>query len=118
MFKTINMIKMMIVMMINMISHIQLFPCMDHSNYVSILSFFVHLSLYYLYCQIFLSLVIKLFVIILKCQIKPCLPGPPAEFRKTTQSHSTSIPCPPISLYGSPLTAVADPYSAWAPGPK
>jgi hypothetical protein len=89
----------MIFKMSNIISYNQLCPCMDHFNYASIFIFFVHLSLYYSYCQIFFWLVIKSFLINPKCQIKPCLPGPPAEFRKTTNPTHPPSPAPHFPLW-------------------
>jgi hypothetical protein len=86
--------------MIKMILNIQMFPGSIYLNIVCISLYFVHLSLYHLYCLLlsFLPLVLvnKLPVLNLKCQIKPCLPRPPAEIRKTTNPFFSPAPCPPF----------------------
>jgi hypothetical protein len=57
--------------------------CFDPVTYISMPNL-VHLSLYYLYTLKFFVFDLKLYLFKYKCQIKPCLPRPPAESYKTT----------------------------------
>jgi hypothetical protein len=83
--------------------NIQMFPGSIYFNIVCILLYFVHLSLYYLYCLMIPNLlpmiiVFKQPLFNLKCQIKLCLPRPPAEIRKTIVPIFPHFPAPHFPL--------------------